>query len=133
MLLRRESRAAARAGFTLMEMMIVVAIIVVLAGIGGVIYTRSMDDAKRGAAKVQAKVIAEAAIQYQLRYGEYPPNLDALVQQTTDGNRPYLEPTALLDPWQHPYQYQVPGTHHASSGYPDVWAQGPNGEQIGNW
>jgi len=133
MLVRREAQAAARAGFTLMEMMIVVAIIVVLAGVGGVIYTKAMDDAKRGAAKVQAKTLAEAAMQYNLRYGEYPPNLETLAQQTADGGRPYLEPQALIDPWQRPYQYQVPGSHHASSGYPDVWATGPTGEQIGNW
>jgi general secretion pathway protein G len=133
MLLRRQNQAAARAGFTLMEMMIVVAIIVVLAGVGGVIYTRALDDSKRGVARVQAKNLAEAAIQYQLRYGEYPPNLETLTQPTSDGNKAYLEPSALVDPWQHQYQYQVPGGHHASSGYPDVWANAPNGEQIGNW
>jgi general secretion pathway protein G len=133
MLLRRETHATARAGFTLMEMMIVVAIIVVLAGIGGVIYTRSLDDARKGAAKAQAKNLAEAAMQYQIKYGEYPPSLEALTQPTADGGKPFLEPSALLDPWSHAYHYVVPGPNHPSTGYPDVWAIGPANEQIGNW
>ena len=48
---RRETRAAARAAFTLMEMLVVVAILVVLAGAGGVIYMRYLEDARRDTAK----------------------------------------------------------------------------------
>jgi general secretion pathway protein G len=137
MLLRRESRAMARAAFTLMEMMIVVAIIVVLAGVGGVIYVGVMDKAKVDAARSQSKILAEAAAMYQITYGEYPASLDALTQPMADGHKPFLEPSALVDPWQRPYQYVVPGPHHAATGAPDVWSQGPNpgdpNGQCGNW
>jgi general secretion pathway protein G len=137
MVLRRETRAAARAAFTLMEMLVVVAILVVLAGAGGVIYMRYLEDARKDTAKAQCKILAEAAESYNIRYGSYPPSLESLTTQMQDGSKPYLENTALIDPWGRPYQYQAPGSHHPATGGPDVWSQGgnaadPNG-MVGNW
>src|SRR5262245_41404772 len=134
---RVEGRAAARAAFTLMEMLVVVAILVVLAGAGGVIYMRALGDAKKDTARAQCKLLAQTAQQYQLKYGDWPPSLDSLTQPTADGGKPFLEASALVDPWGRPYQYAVPGPHHPATGEPDVWTQGgnladPNGA-VGNW
>jgi len=130
-------RAAARAAFTLMEMLVVVAILVVLAGAGGVIYMRALDDAKKDTAKTQCHALAEVAQRYQLKYGEFPPSLETLTQPTADGGKAYLETSALVDPWGRPYQFTAPGPHHAATGAPDVWSQGPNladpNGMIGNW
>src|ERR1700687_1948519 len=54
---RAAARATARAGFTLMEVMVVVAILVVLAGTGGVIYINVLEGAKEDVARTQVKSI----------------------------------------------------------------------------
>jgi general secretion pathway protein G len=137
MRLRHETRSVSREGFTLLEMMVVVAILVVLAGTGGVIYLRFLEDARKDTAKSQTRILAQTVAAYQVKYGEYPPSLEALTQPTADGGKPYLETSALIDPWGRAYQYAVPGSHHPSTGEPDIWSQGPNvadpNGMLGNW
>ena len=134
----RTSRVAARstfrAGFTLMELLVVVALLVVLAGTGGVIYMNYLEGAKEDVAKSQVQVLTEAAQMYQIKTGSYPPDLNTLTQPTADGKVASLETSALIDPWQRPYQYQYPGQHHPGQNKPDVWSTGHDGnQQIGNW
>jgi general secretion pathway protein G len=137
MILRHETRSADRRGFTLLEMMVVVAILVVLAGTGGVIYLRFLEDARKDTAKAQTRILAQTAAAYQVKYGEYPPSLESLTQPTADGGKPYLEASALIDPWGRAYQYAVPGSHHPATAEPDIWSQGPNvadpNGMLGNW
>jgi general secretion pathway protein G len=138
MRIRREGRVLARAAFTLMEMLVVVAILVVLAGAGGMIYMRYLDDARKDTARTQCKtVLAQAAAAYQLKYGDFPASLETLTQPTSDGGKPFLETSALVDPWGRAYQYAVPGPHHPTTGEPDIWSQGGNlgdpAGTIGNW
>ena len=131
------SRAAARAAFTLMELLVVVMILVILAGTGGVIYMRYLEQARDQTARVQLQTLTQVVDTYMIRYGSYPPNLASLTQPMADGSKPYLEPTALLDPWQREYQYANPGSHHPTTGKPDIWSQGANpgdaNSVIGNW
>jgi general secretion pathway protein G len=137
MILCQEKRSNARKGFTLLEMMVVVAILVVLAGTGGVIYLRFLEDARKDTARSQTKILAQTAAAYQVKYGEYPASLESLTQPTADGGKPFLETSALVDPWGHAYQYAAPGSHHPATGEPDIWSQGPNigdpNGMIGNW
>ena len=127
------ARRMVRAGFTLMELLVVVALLVVLAGTGGVIYMNYLEGAKEDVARAQAQEISQAAEAYRVKYGDYPQNLAALTQPTPDG-KVYLEPSALLDPWQRPYQYVNPGSHHPSTNKPDIWSGGKDGNaQFGNW
>jgi general secretion pathway protein G len=131
---RAAARGATRAGFTLMEVLVVVAILVVLAGTGGVIYMNYLESAKEDVARTQVQALTEAAQMYQIKYGSYPANLASLTQPMPDGRPATLEPSALLDPWQREYQYQYPGAHHQGTNKPDVWSTGPDGNtQIGNW
>ena len=127
-------RSTFRAGFTLMELLVVVALLVVLAGTGGVIYMNYLEGAKEDVAKSQVQVLTEAAQMYQIKTGSYPPDLNTLTQPTADGKAASLEVSALIDPWQRPYQYQYPGQHHPGQNKPDVWSTGHDGnQQIGNW
>lgn len=129
----RTSRAATRAAFTLMEMMVVVAILVVLAGVGGVIYMRYLDDAKFDTARAQVKILSNAVESFKLRHnGEPPQSLDVLAAPDEEGNKPYIELDALKTPWGGIYQYDPTGPNN--NGYKaDIWAVGPNNQLIGNW
>jgi general secretion pathway protein G len=135
-MIKRSHRAEIRGAFTLMEMLVVVAIIVLLAALAAPIVFGRLDEARRGRALVDCKTLADAAKMYKLKYGDYPPNLGTLTVPGADGSLPFLEARHLMDPWQHEYQYQAPG-QHSQVGDPDVWSMGPNMQNaagmIGNW
>ncbi len=125
------TRAARRTAFTLLEVLIVVAIIVVLAGVSSIYVFRYLEDAKEGRAKADVKTIEKAATSYELKIGQLPNSLQDLLQPP-DGGKPYLESEATTDPWGKPYQYS-PGGEHNGGQKPDVWTTTPDGRQIGNW
>jgi general secretion pathway protein G len=131
-----------RAAFTLMEMLVVVAIIVVLAGIGGAYLMGQLVDAKVSAAKAQARVIAQQIEVYAVDHnGNAPPNLDVLLQKDQNGKGPYLKTVdALKDPYGNSYQYDPSGTRHARISapgivIPDVFCIIPDGSgrEVGNF
>lgn len=132
----REQRTKVRGAFTLMEMLVVVAILVVLAGAAVPLYMRYLEDAKRDTARINVQTIAKTCETYRLRFGEYPASLAALVQQAPDGGAPYLEQDSLRDPWQREYQYAPDGPNNGGL-KPDVWSLGANpndpNQIIGNW
>src|SRR5947209_4583282 len=110
MILKRQAQAVNRAAFTLMEMLVVVAILVVLAGAAVPIYLNYLANARIDRAKVDCRNIATAVEAYQTQVGYYPPSLQTLTQahqNPTNGQmmRATLEPTALIDPWGQPYMY----------------------------
>jgi general secretion pathway protein G len=128
---QRTSRPQRRAAFTLLEVLIVVAILVVLASVSSVYIFRYLDDAKINAAKAGVKAIERAAVGYQVNYNELPATLQQLLQPPS-GNKPYLEPEALNDPWGKPYNYDPTGPNNSGL-RPDVWTTTPDGATIGNW
>jgi general secretion pathway protein G len=133
----RERREVVRTGFTLMEMLVVVAILVVLAGAAVPIYMNYLENAKKDRAKVDVRTLAEACQAFQAQHGELPASLEVLTQPQADGQLATLETSSLLDPWFRPYQYQAQGQHNAATGKPDIWSQGPRpgdpNSIIGNW
>ena len=131
-------------GFTLIEVLVVVAILGILAAI---VVPRIMDrpdEARRVAAKADIAAIVQSLKVYRLDNGGYPTTeqgLIALVQKPTTnpvpGNwKPYLD-RLPKDPWQGDYQYLNPGV----KGEIDVFSLGAdharggegNAADIGNW
>jgi general secretion pathway protein G len=123
-----------RAAFTLMEMLVVVAIIVALAGIGGYYLLGALSGSQKDVAQAQTKgALLSACKAYQIKNHAWPDSLQQLLQQDAKGNGPYIEdPDALKDPWGQPYQYDKSGPMNRGL-RPDIWAIAPDGAKIGNW
>lgn len=122
---RNPARTHRRAGFSLMELLVVVAILVVLAGVGGVIYLNIQESNYKDAAKLQIKNLETACMVYRTKNGAFPTSLTDLTMQQPNGDGPLVEPAALNDPWQRPFQYNPQG-NNARYGRPDIWSDGPN-------
>jgi len=133
MTLPQRNRFLRRAAFTLMEMLVVVAIIVVLAGLGGYYLMGQLAESKVSAAGIQARNISQALETYRLDNGGYPGTLDELLQKNpVTGKGPYLERAdALYDPWGQPFNYDPNGTINTNKGavvvIADVYANVPDG------
>ncbi|HLN27772.1 MAG TPA: type II secretion system protein GspG [Gemmataceae bacterium] len=129
--------AARRSAFTLMEMLVVVAILVVLAGAAVPIYMRYLNEAKKDRARIDVKTLTEIVESYRIKYNDYPATLGALAQPGPNGGDKFADQRSLLDPWGHEYQYAQPGTHNTDSEKPDIWSLGPKANDptgiIGNW
>jgi len=130
---RTASHRTVRHAFTLMEMLVVVAIIVMLAGLGGYYYMKELDKAKRGAARTQVKTtLTQACASYEIDHGQRPASLMDLLVADETGHGPYLTTAdAVRDPWGQPYQYNPDGPNNAGR-QPDIWSQS-SGVMIGNW
>jgi general secretion pathway protein G len=131
-------------GFTLLEMLVVLAIMGLLAAIIAPQVLKYLGTSRTQTAKVQVQNV-EASLQlFRLDVGRFPTQeegLNALVTapSTAPGwNGPYLQKAAALnDPWGAPYLYRIPGKH----GEIDVYtlgsdkAEGGSGEaaDVGNW
>jgi len=107
-----------RAGFTLIEILVVVAIIGILAAVIVPRIVGRTDEARRTKAMADLRAIENALAMYKLDNGVYPTTeqgLQALVQKPTVGNVPpnYKEGGYLSkppqDPWGSPYGYAYPG------------------------
>jgi general secretion pathway protein G len=132
------------AGFTLLELLVVLAILGLLAAIVAPQVLRYLGTSRTQTAKVQVENIDAALDHFQLDVGRYPTadeGLDALVKAPATApnwNGPYLKKASgLIDPWGTKYAYRIPGQH----GDADVYtlgsdhAEGGEGEakDVGNW
>jgi general secretion pathway protein G len=128
----RTKRRDARHAFTLMEMLVVVAIIVMLAGISAYGYMRYLENAREQTARAQIIHLSQAVEAYKLDMGEYPESLQVLTQPT-EGKPAYVEAKELADPWQQPYVYE-PQNLNPSTFRPKIYSSHPTGgQQIANW
>ena len=102
---RREAASGGRArrgaGFSFIEVMVVVVIIGLLAGAVAMRVTGYVEKAKEARVKSDLSVIVTAIEAYQLTNSQYPGNEDGLDHLTSLKNK--------LDPWGRPYQYNSPG------------------------
>ena len=122
-----------RGGFTLMEILVVVAIIVVLAGAAVPMYMKYLEDAKLDRAWQDSVTIAHAAEAYKLQHGGNPPESLQVLAQVDENGHAVLEPKNLIDPWMKEYQYSPQGTH-GNTDKIEVWSTGPRGSSIiGSW
>jgi general secretion pathway protein G len=104
-------RRRGAAGFTLVELMVVIAIIAALATIVGVNVLSSMDDADVSAAQAQIRNLKTALTSYKITYKRFPSSsegLNALIQN--DKGKKFLDSASIpTDPWGNPYLYSSEG------------------------
>lgn len=105
-------------GFTLLELLVVLAILGALAGLVGPQVMKHLGESKTKTARVQIETLAAAMDMYRLDIGRYPATdqgLVALVEKPADidnWNGPYLRKNKVpKDPWNKDYQYASPGEH----------------------
>ena len=96
----RGDRVRGEGGFTLMELMIVMALIVILAGIGLATYTNSVTRAKEAVLKEDLFRMRDAIDQYYADKNRYPPSLDSLVTDKYLRAIPVDPITNSADTWQ---------------------------------
>jgi general secretion pathway protein G len=125
----------AKAGFTLVEMLVVLVIIGLIMGLVGPRVLNYLSDAKTKTAKLQIESFASALDLFYLDAGRYPSTtegLTALVKKPSGidvWNGPYLKGANVPeDPWGHPYAYRAPG--QKGSPY-DIVSKGADGRDGG--
>lgn len=113
---RTSMRRDAEAGFTLLELLVVLGILALLATVGYPQVLRYLGVARTETAKAQLSAIATSLELYALDNGGFPSQqagLNALVQAPAGAKHwrgPYLKKAeGLIDPWGRPYQFRVPG------------------------
>ncbi|MBI5090996.1 MAG: type II secretion system major pseudopilin GspG [Candidatus Hydrogenedentes bacterium] len=142
--LRRRAmrRRGSCAGFTLVELLLVLAILATLAAIVIPKFSGRTEQANVTAAKTQISNLGTALDSYEVDTGSYPDSnlgLQALLVQPgeiSNWRGPYMKQDIPMDPWQHPYVYEFPGKH--GEGHYDLYSFGPDGragtaDDITNW
>jgi general secretion pathway protein G len=144
----RRRVARVNAGFTLIEIMVVVIIIGLLAAVVVPQFLGRVDDARVSKAKQDVQAMITALTMYKLDNYVYPTTdlgLKSLVEKPDATIAPHWRSGGYLqqqhvnkDPWGHDYVYVTPGTHGTDYDLYSLGADGqPGGEEykadIGNW
>ena len=131
--------ARTRSGFTLIEIMVVIAVLAILAALVAPNIFSHLGTAKDVAAKSQMEMIGAALDAYRLDNGRYPTSaqgLEVLRTEPTIEPRPrnwrgpYLRREVPLDPWGTPYQFVSPG--EANPNAYDLLSYGADGQPGGD-
>ena len=121
-------------GFTLLELLVVVAILGMLVGYVAPRYFGQLGKSEVTTARAQVEALGTALDQYRLDTGRYPTTelgLAALLERPQNEpkwNGPYLKKNVPLDPWGKPYLYKSPGER----GEYDLVSLGKDGQQGGS-
>ncbi len=125
-------------GFTLVEIMIVLAILVLLLAMVGPRLLKTQEKADQKITLTQIKTVQQALDMYKVDNRSYPSTeegLQALLAKPADETRsvawdgPYLsEDTLPVDPWGNGYRYEYPPTRGKSRDVPNIWSAGPDGK-----
>ncbi len=123
-----------RRGFTLVELLVVLAILGLLVGLVGPQVMKALGGSKTKTARIQIEDLSATLDIYRLELGRYPTTndgLQALVENTagaSNWNGPYLKKNKVpQDPWGFDYQYRSPGEH----GSFDLWSLGSDNREGG--
>lgn len=122
------------AGFTLLELLVVMVIIGLLVGYVGPKYFAQLGKSEIKAARAQINAVRKAVDVYRLDTGHYPTQESGLgVLSVAPPNEPkwqgpYLEKQLPVDPWGQPYGYRIPGEKNEY----DVFSYGKDGQPGGD-
>ncbi|MCA9295184.1 MAG: type II secretion system protein GspG [Phycisphaerales bacterium] len=126
---RRALARAARRGFTLLEIMVVVTIIAVLATLVAPRVWQALATSKSKAAQAEVRVLAQQIGLYMMdnNLSRLPDDFE--LEALTTGTNPYLNNKEdIIDPWNNPYVVIVPGEQNVDF---DVMTYGADGEPGG--
>jgi general secretion pathway protein G len=132
--MQKKIRRRRRRGFTLMEILLVLAILVVLGSLVTIGYVTVQKNANMDAARTQIKMLDDAVDQYRLGVGKYPSEeqgLESLRVQPPDAppnkwRGPYLESDIPLDPWGNAYIYEETQDQYNEPSF-QISSLGPDG------
>lgn len=122
------------AGFTLLELLVVMVILGLLAGYVAPRYFSQVGKSETKAAQTQIVALENALDQYRIDTGHYPSNelglaaLNTRPQNEPRWNGPYLRKEVPPDPWGRPYNYRYPGEHAEF----DLYSYGKDGQAGGS-
>ena len=134
MQLRRHLALRDQRGFTLLELLVVLVVLGLLAGIVAPKYFNQLGRSEIKVARAQIEGLSKAIDIYRLEVGRYPSTeqgLGALVLAPSDEPTwagPYLQKTIPQDPWGHEYVYRSPGEY----GDYDLLSLGKDGQPGGD-
>ena len=126
-----KSRSRRRQGFTLMELLLVMAILVILASLAGFFLLQTQQTAYSQAAQTQIGLFEDLLDAYRLHVGSYPSTsqgLGALKDPPADLSNPkkwkgpYIEKDIPVDPWDNEYRYEAKNKKEYR-----LWSMGPDG------
>lgn len=140
---QQQRKSNRQGGFTLMELLVVLAILGLLMSLVGPRVLNQLGGAKTKTAAIQIKDLEQSLEMYKLDVGRFPSTeqgLNALVTKPADvvgWNGPYLKSDVPVDPWKREYHYKYPGER----GELDIFTFGQNGSpggegedsDVGNW
>jgi len=121
---------AAQSGFTLVELLLVLVILALIAGLVLPSIIGQAEGAKVRAAAAHISRLSMSVESYYLDTGSTPDSLQQLVEEPHDArgwNGPYVKSSLLKDPWGKEYVYRSPGEH----GPFDIYSYGADGQQGG--
>ena len=140
---QRRTHRGVQSGFTLMELLVVLAILGLLMSLVGPRVLNQLGGAKTKTAAIQIKDLEQALEMYKLDVGRFPSGSEGLAALNSKPgnapgwNGPYLKSDVPVDPWKREYHYKYPGER----GEVDIYTYGQNGtpggegedSDVGNW
>lgn len=114
--------ATRKRGFSLIEMVVVISIIVALASGAFIVGNSVLQNGKFNAARSEVAALSLAVSQYHFEVGSWPANLEALATAVGQYG-PWYDSESLDDPWGHGFNYAI----NANGRQFAIWSNGANG------